>query len=224
MTRSIAEQTVAELGGRASVLTRQRREHAEIDRLMVQYALTSGPDRERALKALVRLVASHAFAEETVLWPALRRLVPEGEELTARVEREHQEINDTVAEIERMPSGDPRRAREVERVFTVIRQDIRDEEDLLLPRLRDTASDDSLHRLGVAWAAARRTAPTHPHPTVPRRPPGNAALGIPLSATDRMRDLLGQAPAGPPLRRLLTWGGGLLLLGWTLTRALRRAA
>jgi hypothetical protein len=54
------------------------------------------------LKETVQLVFSHAFAEETVLWPAVRRSVPDGEELTARVEQEHQRINDLVADIERL--------------------------------------------------------------------------------------------------------------------------
>lgn len=45
-------------------------------------------------------------------------------------------------------------------------------------------------RLGRAWELARRVSPTRPHPTVSRRPPGNALSGLPLSVLDRGRDRL----------------------------------
>lgn len=192
MPKSIREQTVEELGGPSSVLARQRRDHAEMDRLMDRYhALDDGEDRERVLKETVQLVFSHAFAEETVLWPVVRRAVEDGEELTSRVEEEHQQINDLVAAVERRSPGDPEREEEVRRAFGLIRQDIRDEEDLLLPRLQEAVDTPQLRRLGAAWEAVRRSAPTHPHPVVPRRPPGNALLGVPLSLYDRVRDALG---------------------------------
>jgi hemerythrin superfamily protein len=198
MTKTIKDQSVEQLGGTGSILVRQRREHEEMDRLMDQY-LTLGDvhQRERGLKQVVQLVFSHAFAEETVLWPAVRASVLDGEELTARVEGEHQQINDLVADIERLPAGDPGREDKVRRAFVLIRQDIRDEEDLLLPRLQDAVDTSRLHALGTTWAAVRQTAPTHPHPVIPRRPPGNALLGVPLSVFDRVRDALGIGSSAP---------------------------
>ncbi|MEU0060661.1 hemerythrin domain-containing protein [Streptomyces sp. NPDC006334] len=197
MSKTIKDQTVEELGGGSSVLVRQRREHQEMDRLMDQYlTLDDLHQREHVLKQVAQLVFSHAFAEETVLWPAVRASVPDGEELTARVEEEHQQINDLVADIERLPAGDPEREDKVRRAFALIRQDIRDEEDLLLPRLQDAVDTARLRKLGMTWAAVRQTAPTHPHPVIPRRPPGNALLGLPLSVYDRVRDALGIGSSG----------------------------
>ncbi|RNG30747.1 hemerythrin domain-containing protein [Streptomyces botrytidirepellens] len=221
MTKTIKEQTVGQLGGNGSVLARQRRDHAEIDRLMDHYALAEGDERERVLKEIVRLVFSHAFAEETVLWPVVRRSVADGEELTSRVEEEHQEINDLIAEVERLPQGDPVREEKIERAFSLIRQDIRDEEDVLLPRLQEATDSARLRRLGAVWEAARLTAPTHPHPVVPRRPPGNAVLGVPLSGYDRSRDLLG-GPVGRGARKLLALAAGLLFAAFTAARRLRK--
>ncbi|MFD5161972.1 hemerythrin domain-containing protein [Streptomyces hawaiiensis] len=211
MPRTTTEQTVEQLGGSQSVLARQRRDHAEMDRLMERYrALADGEEREQVLKEVVQLVFSHAFAEETVLWPAVRRSVADGEELTSRVEEEHQQINDLVAGIERLSPGDPEREENVARVFALIRQDIRDEEDLVLPRLQEASDTARLRRLGAAWEAVRRSAPTRPHPIVPRRPPGNALLGVPLSLYDRLRDGLGPLPPAA-LKRVLTALTGLLV-------------
>ncbi|GGQ01556.1 hemerythrin domain-containing protein [Streptomyces roseolilacinus] len=223
MTQSIAEQSVEELGGEGSVLARQRRDHAELECLMGLYESGRGTreERRRTLKDVVQLTFSHAFAEETVLWPALRRLAPDGEELTARVESEHQRINDLVTEMERIGADDPRHDELAAEAFALIRQDIRDEEDLLLPRLRDALDAARLRRLGSVWESVRRTAPTHPHPVVPRRPPANAVLGVPLSAFDRARDLL---PAGTraPRGRTLAAAGFCLAAAWLIGRAVRR--
>ncbi|MFF6984728.1 hemerythrin domain-containing protein [Streptomyces sp. NPDC008343] len=124
----------------------------------------------------VQLVFSHAFTEETVVWPLLRRVPADGEILTARVEEEHQAISELIARIERAPQ-DARHDEWIRQAFSLISQDIRDEEDELLPCLREAYGDRQLRRIGTAWEAVRAAAPTHPHPTVSRRPPGNAVSG-----------------------------------------------
>ncbi len=213
MSGTIAEQTIEQLGGRRSVLVRQRRDHAEMDRLMNRYRALEeeAQERDRVLKEMIQLVFSHAFAEESVLWPVVRRSVPDGEELTARVEDEHQQINDLIAGIERLDPGDPAREEMVEQVFALIRQDIRDEEDLLLPRLQEAVGVPRLRRLGAAWETVRLGAPTHPHPAVPRRPPGNAVLGVPLSLYDRARDALGPGASGAQRKKAVVAAAATVL-------------
>lgn len=187
---SIADRPVAELGGPGSVLSRQRADHVELDRLLHELSGTTGAEQRRVLRRIDRLVFSHAFAEETALWPVLRRVLPDGEDLTTQVEREHQEINDLVSSLEEMSDDDPARAALLDRLTTVLREDVRDEEDVLFPRLRERLDDATLRRLGLAWAVVSRVSPTRPHPTVARRPPGNALSGLPLSVLDRSRDHL----------------------------------
>ncbi|CAM5313404.1 hemerythrin domain-containing protein [Streptomyces fumanus] len=182
------------------------------------------PARDRLWRDFVQLVFSHAFAEETVLWPTLRRLAPDGEELTRRVEEEHQAINDLLARVEK-DKDDPRREEWIEEAFRLVREDIRDEEDLLLPRLRAALDDRKLRRVGAAWEAVRLAAPTHPHPAVSRRPPGNALAGVPLSGFDRLRDLIAvDSPAGR--RAALALGAlaaGAAVAAWTRRTARRRS-
>lgn len=142
------------------------------------------------LQAIARLVFPHAFAEESVIWPQARRLLPDGEELTLQVEQEHQEVNELWSSLERLPSGSPARTTTLVRLTEMLRQDVRDEEDELLPRLQDALGVRRLQVLGVAWEAVRRAAPTRPHPVVSRRPPGNALAALPLTVLDRSRDAL----------------------------------
>jgi hemerythrin superfamily protein len=192
--RSIENQTRAELGGRWSILNRQRRDHIELDRLLHQLDGSEGDQQRDSLRRINRLVFPHAFAEESVLWPELRRL-PGGEELTLQVEREHQEVNELVTSLDTEELDAEGRERSIARLITVLREDVRDEEDVLLPRLQDALDVRRLRLLGLMWEAVRRTAPTRPHPAVSRRPPGNALAGLPLTVLDRSRDALDAAAA-----------------------------
>jgi hemerythrin superfamily protein len=217
--RSIAQQTVDELGGPGSVLVRQRNDHIELDRLLKELDGATGSAQQEVLNRIDRLVFSHAFAEETVLWPVLRRVLPDGDALTLRVEKEHQEVNELVSALEADGSDDPRRPARLARLVEVLREDVRDEEDVLLPRLQEAVSADELRRLGRRWELMRRLSPTRPHPTVSRRPPGNALSGLPLSVLDRTRDAVDAgvrrapaqlAPAGTALSKGLASLAGLV--------------
>ena len=187
---SIADQATQDLGGRWSILERQRRDHVDLDRMLQKLPRTTGTAREVLVRRMCRLVFSHAFAEEAVLWPALRRLSPDGEELTARVEQEHQKITELVAQLDAAHRWDDGQDELLNRVVTLLRQDVRDEEDLLLPRLQQSLDHRQLQRLGLVWELVRRTAPTRAHPHVARRPVGNVLSALPLSVLDRARDSL----------------------------------
>lgn len=198
--RSVSEQSFQALGGRWSVLARQKLDHIELDRLLDELERASGAEQRRVLRKTYRLVFPHAFAEESVLWPVIRAMLPDGHDLTLRVEREHQEVNELVRRVDSLDDHDPERGEVLRRLITVLRDDVRDEEDELLPRLQEKLSVARLRSLGLAWEAVRRTAPTRAHPVVARRPPGNVIAALPLTVTDRLRDLLDLAALRGPSR------------------------
>lgn len=200
MAPSIAHQTEDDLGGPDSVLARQRRDHIELDRLLERCRRSGGVEQQQVLRKINRLVFPHAFAEEAVLWPAVRRHVPEGEALTRRVEQQHQEVNQLVTDLEATDVDDERRPDLLDRIAATLRNDVRDEEDELLPRLQAVVEVDELRRLGRSWELVRRIAPTRPHPVVSRRPPGNVVSAVPLSALDRSRDLADRVALARPGR------------------------
>jgi hypothetical protein len=217
-TRSISGQSEERLGGPFSVLVRQRRDHARLNVLMKRVRAGSGDEREEAVTAMCRLAFPHAFAEEAVLWPAIRRALPEaeGERLTLEVEKEHQEINELLAALEVTPRGSAERDELVERTLDLLDEDVRDEEDELLPRLQHVSSRRDLQRLGLQWELVQRMSPTRPHPAVSRRPPGNVLSAIPLSLLDRSRDALDRVARRVP--------GGFRPLSTTASRALAAAS
>jgi hemerythrin superfamily protein len=188
--RSIADQTADELGGPGSLLVRQRDDHIELDRLLHELDGVTGTAQEEVLTRIHRLVFSHAFAEETVIWPVVRRVLPDGEALTLQIAEEHQEVNELVTALEHDGLDHPERPARLRRLTEVLREDVRDEEDVLFPRLQEKLSPAELRALGRRWELMRRISPTRPHPTVSRRPPGNALSGLPLSFIDRTRDVV----------------------------------
>ncbi|GAA1436518.1 hypothetical protein GCM10009616_36550 [Microlunatus lacustris] len=206
--RSLAEQDVAQLGGRLSVLTRQKQDHVRLDELLHELDAAAPARQDAVLRRIYRLVFPHAFAEEAVLWPVLRRSLPDGPALTLQIEQEHQEVNELVTRLEQLPAGAAGRAAVLDRLVEVLREDVRDEEDQLLPELQDRVSPGRLVTLGLAWEAVRRVAPTRAHPVVARRPPGNAIAAVPLAVLDRARDLVdtvlqsGPGRGGPALERV----------------------
>jgi hemerythrin superfamily protein len=153
---SVAEQSVEQLGGPRSVLVRQRADHAVLDRLLDEAARTSGAEQDEVLTRLARLVFPHAYAEETVLWPVVRAALPDGEQITLRNEHEHQEINELFSDLDRTPPG-PDRDELLGRTADVLRQDARDEEDLILPRLRPPSAPRSC--AGSAWRGSWSAGP-----------------------------------------------------------------
>ncbi len=186
--KSLAQQSVAEMAGNASVLSRQKRDHIKLDELLHRLGDARVSEQDAILLKIYRLVFPHAFAEEAVLWPVMRRVLPDGQELTLRVELEHQEINELATRLESLVHGSGERQQVLVRLVELLREDVRDEEDVLLPRLQSQLTASQLRRLGMAWEAVRRTAPTRPHPLVSRRPPGNVLAALPLSLLDHCRD------------------------------------
>jgi Hemerythrin HHE cation binding domain len=190
---TIAHQSVEQLGGESSILAKQRADHARLDRLMDRARATraaGGREHAVALRAVARLVFTHAFAEESVLFPAARRVLPDGDPRTLHIETAHQQVNELVTRLDASSANAPDHAALLERTFTVLDEDVRSEEDELLPRMQQLLSPRQLRALGRRWELVRRIAPTRPHPLVSRRPPGQALSALPLTVLDRGRDRL----------------------------------
>jgi hemerythrin superfamily protein len=213
MTRtypSVGQQSEADRGVERSILSRQSRDHRDLNDLMLAHDAEADPARRRELLAeLAERALRHAFAEETVLFPAYRQYLPSsGDVVSAHIESEHQAVNDSLTKLRNIDPGEPGYADLVSSTFALIRDDARNEEDVLLPQLQQVLTEDGLRTLGDAWEVARRTSPTRPHPKISRRPPGNVLAGPFLAVSDRIKDSVDSA--GGPRQVLRSAGVGAL--------------
>jgi hypothetical protein len=156
--RSLTWQREAELGGRWSLLQRQKQDHAALDRMLKELLSSSWPEQDGLLRRVSRRVSRHAAAEAAVLWPALRRALTDGREITERLAQERREIDDALARLAQTAADDPRRPELVRRVVYLVGAEGRDQEDELLPRLQEVLDRRELRRLGLRWELVRRTA------------------------------------------------------------------
>ncbi|AKF03835.1 hemerythrin domain-containing protein [Sandaracinus amylolyticus] len=172
-----------------TIIHRQQHDHDELELLIERYERAPAARRPDTFRHIVKLVTTHAFAEEEVLFPTARGLGGPGELITAEIESEHQRINELFVEMESAHPGEPEFERRAIELFGLLRKDVADEENRLLPFLASALSTRELQRVGKLWAAAKKTAPNRAHPRIPRRPPGNVLAGLPLAIVDRVRDL-----------------------------------
>ena len=60
----------------------------------------------------------------------------------------------------------------------------------MFPKLQASVSKAELQEMGGKLAAAKKMAPTHPHPNAPNTPPGNLVGGVAAAVMDKARDAL----------------------------------
>lgn len=177
--------------GRRDVIEVLTHDHHEVEEMFVELEATTDPDARRKLadRVIIELVR-HSVAEEQYVYPAAREFLPDGDDLVDHEIEEHSEAEQTMKDLESLDAEDPRFDRLLAQLMEEIRHHIRDEEQDLFPRLRDTLSSEQLGKLGAQVEKAKKLAPTRPHPSAPDTPPGNKLLGPGAGLIDRMRDAL----------------------------------
>jgi hypothetical protein len=97
-----------------------------------------------------------------------------------------------------MDPEDERYKAKVTVLIESVRHHIEDEEGEMFPKIREALGRKRLVEIGEALEAARKTAPTHPHPKAPDTPPGNLIGGPALAIKDRVIDLVDRSKESLP--------------------------
>ncbi|MER5472576.1 hemerythrin domain-containing protein [Streptomyces sp. NPDC002935] len=180
------------MGHGGDVIAELATDHREVEELFGQIEGLAPGDKQRkvyAEQAVIELVR-HSVAEEAYLYPAVREFLPDGDKVADKELEDHAEAERTMKELESLDADEPGFDRLIGELMTGIRSHIRDEEDNLFPRLRQTASEDALMKLGDKVRRAKKTAPTRPHPSAPDTPLANKLLAPGAGMVDRLRDAL----------------------------------
>jgi hemerythrin superfamily protein len=165
-------------------------DHTDVEQLFLQIESSpAGEAGDDIVGNVVRELSVHAAIEEQVLYPAMRKALPDGETLVQEAIDEHQEVKETLAAIERATTAAERR-RLLDGLIADVRHHVEEEETELFPKLRASVASQELQDMGTKLAAAKKVAPTHPHPNAPNTPPGNVVAGAAAAVMDRARDAL----------------------------------
>jgi hemerythrin superfamily protein len=184
---SAAEQDVVD------VLTTDHREAEELIGQIL--AETGAKERRDAADQLIAELVRHAVAEEMFVYPAMREHLPDGDEAVEHDIQEHQELEQLMKQLESVEATDVRFIELVEELQRVLADHVNDEETVQFPRLRAQLSPADLAGLAEKVAAAKKVAPTRPHPSAPNSALFHLLVGPGVGFIDRLRDRLTDRPS-----------------------------
>lgn len=146
--------------------------------------------RKELVDHVITELVRHSVAEEQFMYPAARTSLADGDEIADHEIAEHAEAEKVMKRLEAMGPDDPSFETTLGTLIGDIRHHVKDEEESLLPRMRDNCSPTELAELGHKVLRAKEVAPTRPHPAAPDKPPANLILGPGAGIVDRVRDAL----------------------------------
>jgi hemerythrin superfamily protein len=168
-------------------------DHRTVEGLFKKYE-SLGPramkGRRDVVDRIIRELSVHSAIEETVFYPTVRTAVKDGQiqETVLESLEEHHVVKWTLSELEKMDAGHERFHPKVQVLMESVRHHVQEEEQELFPKVAKAFKPQRLREMGEAMEAAKKTAPTRPHPRMPDEPPFNV-LGAPAAALlDKARD------------------------------------
>ena len=168
-------------------------------------------EKRAIVDKIIEELSIHAAVEEQLFYPVTRATVPDTEDVALESLEEHHIVKWVLSELEGMQPEDERFDAKVTVLIENVRHHVEEEEGEYFPKVRDELGRNALSDLGDAMAAAKRVAPTHPHPRSPDTPPGNLLVGTAAGVVDRVGDTVNGVAQG-----------GVTALGDLIATVLRR--
>ncbi|WP_046317666.1 hemerythrin domain-containing protein [Mycobacterium sp. UM_Kg1] len=148
---------------------------------------------------LVIAESQHEAVEEQLFWPAVRAALDDGDHLADHAIAQEEAGKQLLQELEHGHPGEPDFHRALEEFIAAAREHISYEETVVWPRFAAALGAEDLEKLGDRLQAAKKIAPTRPHPNAPSGGLAQNTLGLAAAAADHLRDRLsGRAADNPP--------------------------
>lgn len=143
--------------------------------------------------------SQHEAVEEQYFWPTVRRALPEGDQLADTAIDQEDRAKVLLQELEQQPVGSDYFRVLLSQFISAARAHIAFEQDEVWPRFAEAQSPQELEELGKKMAAAKKLAPTRPHPDTPSDPATLKTAGLMAAAADKVRDKVsGRSRLNPP--------------------------
>jgi hemerythrin superfamily protein len=165
-------------------------DHEEAKELLARVASSTGDEKEDAFRDLVSELARHETVEEEIVYPVVRQTLVGGEELAERRMAEEKEAAKLLSELEGLKPATKQFDTKFEKLHEAVLAHAAAEESEVFPRLAVMEDKPRLEAMGRLVNLAKKTAPTHPHPTVTGSPTANVLLGPMAAVADRTRDAI----------------------------------
>lgn len=172
-------------------LTLLRNDHQTVEQLFKRFEKAGDrafAEKRRVVDRIIEELSIHAAIEEQVFYPVARATVPSTEAIALESLEEHHIVKWLLSELADLDPAHERFDAKVTVLIENVRHHIKEEQDDFFPKVRKALSRKDLADLGEALAAAKKSAPTHPHPRAADAPPLNAVVGVIAGVADRVGD------------------------------------
>jgi hypothetical protein len=173
-------------------------DHAEVKQMLARLEMgavrqgTATPgqlaERKKLVEQLVITESRHEAIEEMHFWPAVREHLHDGDELADTAIAQEELGKEMLDKLDKLDAGTP----EFEKILAAFtragRAHIDYEEANAWPGLRIALTGQQADELGSKLEAAKKTAPTRPHPRTPARPGALKTAGPVAAVADKIRD------------------------------------
>lgn len=208
--RKAAEQRTAEPSDdepedtSTDVLMVLTRDHNKVRALSKQLSAIPGHKKGGSLedesqrKSIVDMItvrlSRHEAAEEELLWPTVRKALPDGDEWAEGALQQEREGKQTLAALAGLEPDTDQFDSLVEQLTAQLRKHVAYETEVFR-RLREAMPDADRENLGKQVIEAEKRAPTRPHSKAPRQPAAAGKAAGAAAAADKARDAVTGRPA-----------------------------
>jgi len=146
--------------------------------------------RKAAVQALIIAESRHEVVEEEYFWPAVRDVLPDGNQLADHGTSQEQEAKVVLDRRDKLEPGEREFGELVSAIVRDGRAHIAYEEERVWPALREALTPSAADLLGTKLIQGKDRAPTRPHPNIPPRPGILKATAPAVAAADKLHDVV----------------------------------
>jgi hemerythrin superfamily protein len=168
-----------------------RHDHQEVRKLFARLEAATGKRRRDLFQQLVGELVRHEVAEEEILRPVSKR--DAGKAIANARIKEEGRAEELLKDMEKLDPGSAEFTAKLAKLRRDVERHAEAEETKEFPRVAKKETAERLAQMGRAYEAAKKAAPTRPHPSTPNTPTANMVAGPFAAVLDRTRDAVRDA-------------------------------
>ncbi|EWT04698.1 hypothetical protein N864_10615 [Intrasporangium chromatireducens Q5-1] len=138
----------------AGVVTLIKDDHAQLEKVFKQLEAQKG-DVKKLLQQVEELLVPHSKAEEEVVYPAIKQTAPDEADEVDDGLAEHHHVEEVLTQLLGMDPDEPGADGLIAAMIGEVRHHVEEEEQDILPKFSDEASNQQLSELGERFTAAK---------------------------------------------------------------------
>ena len=136
-------------------------EHRMVDMLGQKYQQSEDhTEKQQIAHNIIKLLSLHAACEEMVIYPVMKERLPDGPQQVAHALQEHLVVKELLLQLDNSQVGQAHYDERLMECLADILQHVAEEEQQLLPALRQACSDEEVRMMTEQYISSQKIAPT----------------------------------------------------------------